>query len=119
MFTEGILKSWDPVHFLSCGWYLDCILKRPPSSEVSLHESLEPDLKDKIASTPKPQAKESVKKVGKRKKSTPEAKKLNVVLDVEALPENVEASIINIGSPSIMRKDEPIAIRPSPLTEPK
>jgi hypothetical protein len=34
---------------------LDCPLKRPPSSEVSFRESLEPTLKDKIASISKPQ----------------------------------------------------------------
>jgi hypothetical protein len=55
MFTEGILKAWDPVHLPTYGWYLDCPLKRPPSSEVSFRESLEPTLKDKIASISKPQ----------------------------------------------------------------
>jgi hypothetical protein len=61
MFTEAILKAWDPVHLPICGWYLDCPLKRPPSSEVTLRESLEPALKGQIASTPKIQAKDSVK----------------------------------------------------------
>ena len=42
-------------------------------------------------------------------KSTPEAKKLDVVVDVEALPEDVKASIVNIASPSIINKNEPIA----------
>jgi flagellar assembly factor FliW len=53
-------------------------------------------------------------------KSTPEAKKSDVV-DVEALPKDVEASIVNIVSPSIIKKDEPIAkqMRPSPLTQPQ
>jgi hypothetical protein len=77
-------------------------------------------LKGKIASIPKPQLKEFLKKGGKRKKSTPEAKKLDVV-DVEALPEDVEASIVNFASLFIMKKDEPIAkwLRPSPLTQPQ
>jgi hypothetical protein len=74
MFTEAILKAWDPVHSPTCGWYLDCPLKRPPSSKVSLCESLEPALKGKIASTPNPQTKEFVKG-RKRKLSSPEAKK--------------------------------------------
>jgi hypothetical protein len=30
MFTEAILKAWDPVHLPTCRWYLDCPLKRPP-----------------------------------------------------------------------------------------
>jgi hypothetical protein len=38
MFTEAILKAWDQVHLPTCGWYLDCPLKRPPSSEVTLRE---------------------------------------------------------------------------------
>jgi hypothetical protein len=52
------------------------------------------------------------------KKSIPKAKKSDVV-DVEALPEDVEASTVNIASPSIMKKDEPIAkwLRPSQLTQ--
>jgi hypothetical protein len=29
IFTEAILKAWDPVHLPTCGWYLDCPLKRP------------------------------------------------------------------------------------------
>jgi hypothetical protein len=47
------MKSLDPVHLSTCGWYLDCPLKRLPSSEVTLRESLEPALKGQIASIPK------------------------------------------------------------------
>jgi hypothetical protein len=127
MFTEAILKAWNPVYLLTCGCNLDCPLKWPPSSEVSLRESLEPALKCKIASTPNPQAKDSVKKGGKRKKSSPEAKKstpkaktTDVVVDLEALREDLEASTMNTTSPSIMKKDEPIAkrLKPSPFTQP-
>jgi hypothetical protein len=144
MFTKAILKAWDPVHLPTCGWYLDCLLKRPPSFEVPLRESLEPALKGKIASTPNPQAKESIKKGGKRKKpspetkkstpeakkstpeakkstpeakkSTPETKSANLVVDLESLTEDLEASI----SP-IMKKDEPAAkrLKPSPLSQPQ
>jgi hypothetical protein len=44
-----------------------------------------------------------------------------VVVDVEALPEDVKASIVNIASPSIINKNEPIAkqLRPFPLIEPQ
>jgi hypothetical protein len=126
MFTEAILKAWDPVHLPTCGWYLDCLLKRPPSFEVSLHESLEPTLKGQIASTPKVQAKDSVKKGGKRKKSTPEAKKstpmdtnFDVVIEVASIFEDVETSTINLASPSFMKEDEPSAkrLRPTLLTQ--
>jgi hypothetical protein len=54
MFTNDILKTWDLVHLPSCGWYLDCPLKRPPSYKVSLRKSLEHVLKSKIASTANP-----------------------------------------------------------------
>jgi hypothetical protein len=119
MFTEAILKAWDPVHLSTCGWYLDCALKRPASSKVTLRESLEPALKSQIAYAPKAQAKDFVKKGGKRKKSTPEATNFDVVVEVASIPEDVEASIVNIGSPSIMKKDEPSAkrLRPSQLTQ--
>jgi hypothetical protein len=62
MFTEGILKAWDLVHLPTHKWYLDCLLKRPLSSKVSLCKSLEPALKGQIASTTKPQAKNSIRK---------------------------------------------------------
>jgi hypothetical protein len=136
MFTEAILKAWDLVHFPTCGWYLDYPLKRPPSSEVSLRESLEPALIGQITSVPKAQTKAFVKKGGKRKKSTPEAKKstpetkkstpeaktstrADVVVDLATLPEDLEASTVNIANPSIMKKDEPLAkrLRPTPVTQ--
>jgi hypothetical protein len=136
MFTEAILKAWDLVHFPTCGWYLDYPLKRPPSSEVSLRESLEPALIGQITSVPKAQTKAFVKKGGKRKKSTPEAKKstpetkkstpeaktstrADVDVDLATLPEDLEASTVNIANPSIMKKDEPLAkrLRPTPVTQ--
>jgi hypothetical protein len=133
MFTEATLKAWDPVHLPTCGWYLDCPLKRPPSSEVTLRESLEPTLKGQIASTPKIQTKDSVKKDGKRKKSIPEAKKStpkakkstpvatnsDVVIEVASILEDVETSTINLASPSIMKEDEPSAkrLRRTPMTQ--
>jgi hypothetical protein len=133
MFTEAIFKAWDPVHLPTYWWYLDCLLKRPPSSEVTLRESLEPALKGQIASIPKVQAKDSVKKGGKRKKSTPEVKKStpeakksilvatnsNVVIEVASILEDVETSTTNFASPSIVKEDEPSAkrLRPTPLTQ--
>jgi hypothetical protein len=73
---------------------------------------------------PKAQANDSVKKGGKRKKSTPEAKTsipVDMVVDLVALVEDLEASTINIASPSIMKKDEPVAkgLRPSLVTQPE
>ena len=122
MFTKAILKAWDPVHLSTCGWYLDYPLKKPPSSEVSFHESLEPTSKGKIASIPNLQAKDFVKKGGKRKKSSPVAKKsttkaktTDVVVDLEAFPKDLEGSTVNTTNPSIMKKDEPSAKRLMPI----
>ena len=72
MFTKAILKIWDPIHLPTCGWYLDCPLKRPPSSEVSLCESLEPALK---------------KSIPKVKTSIP----VDVVVDLATFLEDLEA----------------------------
>jgi hypothetical protein len=45
MYTQGILKSWSPVHLETCTWYLDCPLKKPLSNEIALRDFLEPSLK--------------------------------------------------------------------------
>jgi hypothetical protein len=62
---------------------------------------------------------DSIKKGGKRKKSTLEATNLDVVVEVASIPEDVEASTVNIASPFIMKKDEPSAkrLRLTPLTQ--
>jgi hypothetical protein len=93
IFMKGILKTWDLIHLPTCGWYLDCLLKRPPSSELSFCESLEPPLKGQITTTSKSQAKDSIKKGGKKKKATPEANNLEVIVDVSSVLEDVEVSI--------------------------
>ena len=36
IFTEGIMKFWDPIHFKKCGWYLDCVLKSPLTFDIAL-----------------------------------------------------------------------------------
>ena len=45
MFTERIIKSWDPMHFEKYGWYLDCPLKAPPTFDIILRDSIQPALK--------------------------------------------------------------------------
>ena len=45
MFTEGIIKSWDPMHFEKCGWYLDCLLKTPLTFDIILRDAIQPALK--------------------------------------------------------------------------
>jgi len=36
MFTKEIMKSWDPIHWKRCRWYLDCPLKRPPTFDNAI-----------------------------------------------------------------------------------
>jgi len=52
MFTPAIIKSWDPIHFQQCGWYLDCPLKKPPLFDIALRDSIQPLLPSPSASMP-------------------------------------------------------------------
>ena len=52
MFTPAIIKTWDPIHFQQCGWYLDCPLKKPPPFDIALRESIQPLLPSPAASVP-------------------------------------------------------------------
>ena len=45
MFTEGIIKSWDPVHLEKYGWCLDCPLKTPSTIDIALRDSIKHALK--------------------------------------------------------------------------
>ena len=52
MFTPTILKTWDPIHFHQCGWYLDCPLKKPPPFDIALRDYIQPLLPSPAASVP-------------------------------------------------------------------
>ena len=52
MFTPAILKTWDPIHFQQCGWYLDCPFKKPPPFDIALRDSIQPILPSTHASDP-------------------------------------------------------------------
>lgn len=52
MFTPAILKSWDPIHFQQCGWYLDCPLKKPPQFDITLRDSIQPLLPSPTSTVP-------------------------------------------------------------------
>lgn len=41
MLTDGLMKTWDRVHWNRCGKYLDCPLNKPPSFDIPLRDSLE------------------------------------------------------------------------------
>ena len=40
MLTEGIMKSWDSVHWERGGWYLDCLASKVPSFDIVLRDSI-------------------------------------------------------------------------------
>jgi transcription initiation factor IIF auxiliary subunit len=67
MYTEAIMKAWNPVHWPSCGWYMDCPLKNPPTSEIVLRETLQPALKGKVHAPIKIPREDLTKKARKRK----------------------------------------------------
>ena len=52
MFTPAIIKTWDPIHFQQCGWYLDCPFKKPPPFDIALRDSIQPLLPSPATSFP-------------------------------------------------------------------
>jgi hypothetical protein len=50
MFTPAIIKTWNPVHFQQCGWYLDCPVKKAPPLDIALRDSIQPLLPSPAAS---------------------------------------------------------------------
>ena len=50
MFTPAIIRTWDPIHFQQCGWYLDCPVKKPPPFDIALRDSIQPILSSPTAS---------------------------------------------------------------------
>jgi hypothetical protein len=78
MYTQGILKSWSKVHLETCAWYLNCPLKKPPSGEITLRDSLEPSLKNCEATHPILVAKDTAKKQKEPKPKEPKRKAIIV-----------------------------------------
>jgi hypothetical protein len=78
MYTQGILKSWSTVHLEACAWYLDFPLKKPPSSEIALRNSLEPSLKNSEPTRLVSTAKETIKKPKEPKPKEPKYKAIIV-----------------------------------------
>ena len=70
------MASWNPIHWEKCGWYLDCPLKRPPTFDIVLRDSIEPAFKGTAIDVPKKADKEATKKTRKTR-----LKKLVVELD--------------------------------------
>ena len=52
MFTLAIIKTWDPIYFQQCGWYLDCPFKKPHSFDIALKDSIQPLIPSPATSVP-------------------------------------------------------------------
>jgi hypothetical protein len=52
MFTPTIIKAWDSIHFQTCGWYLDCPIKKAPAFDIALRDSIQPLFPSPSASVP-------------------------------------------------------------------
>jgi hypothetical protein len=74
MFTRGILNSWNTVHLETCGWYLDCPFRKPPTFEIALPDSLEPSLKTNEPTRPVSSTKDASKKTKEPKPKEPKPK---------------------------------------------
>jgi hypothetical protein len=74
MFTRGILNSWNTVHLETCGWYLDCPFRKPPTFEIALRDSLEPSLKTNEPTRPVSSTKDASKKTKEPKPKEPKPK---------------------------------------------
>jgi hypothetical protein len=74
MYTRGILNSWNTVHLETCGWYLDCPFRKPPTFEIALRDSLEPSLKTNEPTRPVSSTKDASKKMKEPKPKEPKPK---------------------------------------------
>jgi len=93
MFTEGIMKSWDPMHLEKCGWYLDCPLKTPPTFDIALRDSIQPALKGTTVVAPNIMEKDVAKRP-KKTKSKPKKSMLQLDDNDEDVP--VQSSLNNL-----------------------
>jgi hypothetical protein len=119
MYTQGILKSWSKVHLETCVWYLDCPLKKPPSSEIALRDSLEPSLKNYDATRLILVAKDTVKKQKEPKPKEPKRKAIIAVMD-QIPPVHQIAVITSPKQPPSkrLREDPPATlpiVKPAPI----
>jgi hypothetical protein len=110
MYTQGILKSWSPVHLETYAWYLDCPLKKPLSFEIALRDSLEPSLKSIEPACPSDAAKDTSKKPKGPKLKEPKCKAI-IIDDSDEDTAVIEASFLQTGDVS-SSPVEPLTKRP-------
>jgi hypothetical protein len=102
MYTRGILNSWNTVHLETCGRYLDCPFRKPPTFEIALRDSLEPSLKTNEPTRPVSSAKDASKKTKEPKPKEPKLK--------EPKPKEPKRKAIIVDD-----SDEDIAVLEAPL----
>jgi hypothetical protein len=124
MFTPAIIKSWDPIHFQQCGWYLDCPLKKPPPFDIALRESIQPLLPSPAGSipgteSPIPPKGGSSKNKTASKGSRPQGSKRKAADLVEdTMDDDIRVTGIDIGDPDTEHLD-PISSNPPLAPVPK
>ena len=124
MFTPAILKTWDPIHFQHCGWYLDCPLKKPPPFDIALRESIQPLLPSPGESVPGPESPiahkgGSSKSMTASKGSRPRGSKRKAAeLVEEPMDDDIRVTGIDIDDPHTELPD-PISSNPPRATVPK
>jgi len=113
MFSPAIIKSWDPIHFQQCGWYLDCPLKKPPLFDIALRESIQPLLPSPAASVPGIDSPIPPKGGSSKSKTTSKGSKRKVAqLVEEPMDDDIRVTGIDIGDPHTQHPD-PISSNPS------
>ena len=124
MFTPAIIKTWDPIHFHQCGWYLDCPLKKPPPFDIALRDSIQPLLPSPGASIPPSQSPTPPKGGSSRSKTTTKgskprgSKRKAVELVEEPMDEDILVTGIEMSVPGADLAD-PISSHPPRAPVPK
>jgi hypothetical protein len=123
MFTPTITKSWDPIHFSQCGWYLDCPLKKPPLFDIAFRDSIQPLLPSPVTSIPASQSPTLAQGGSSRSKTATKgirprgSKRKAAELDAEPMDEDIHPTCTEIGDPPPEQPDpisSHISLPPAP-----
>ena len=102
IFTPAILKTWDPIHFQQCGWYLDCPVKKPPPFDIALRDSIQPMIPSLVAlvlgndsSTPSKGGSSKTKTVSKASNSQGSKRKVDDLVE-DPMDEDILATCTDI-----------------------
>ena len=116
MFTPAIRKTWDPIHFQQCGWYLDCLVKKPPPFDIAIRDFLQPLLSSSAAAVPGEESPTPLHGGSSRIKTATKGsrprglKRKAIELVEEPMDEDIPATGCDIGDPPA----DPIYSHPPP-----